>query len=234
MAKIEILYNKKVIDKDIEEYYNALATNIQFSGSHVKKIVISSVKENEGKSTVSINIAKSLAELGKKVLLLDCDLRKSSIVARFRLEGKTDGLTSYLSGITGIENVLHDTDVPNLTILPAGQVPPNPTNLLQNKNFDLMISAFEKYYDYIIVDAPPIGVVIDAAIVAKKCDASILVVESGAIKRKVLKKAKEQLEHSGAEFLGVILNKLDMSAENYGAYGSYGSYGNYGNYGKKK
>lgn len=233
MKKIDILYNKQIINKDLTEYYNALATNIQFLGKDIKKIVISSVRENEGKSTVSVNLAKALAELGLKVLLIDADTRNSVMIARFKADGKIEGLTSYLSGVTGIENVLYETDVQNLTILPSGKVPPNPTNLLQNKNFDIMLSAFEKYYDYIIVDAPPIGAVIDAAIICKKCDGSILVVESGSIKRKFVKKAKEQLEQSGSKFLGVILNKVDMKTISYGEYGAYGSYGNYGNYGKK-
>lgn len=225
MKKIDVLYNKKIIDKDLTEYYISLATNIKFLGSDVKKILFSSVFENEGKSTVAINVAKVLAEQGAKVLLLDSDTRKSSIANRFRFQGKLEGITSYLSGIVDIENVLYATDVNNLTILPAGQVPPNPTALLQNKNFNIMLSALEQYYDYIIVDTPPIGAVIDATIVAKNCDGIILVIEADRTKRKEIIKAKEQLENSGSKFLGVVLNKIDSKVVDYGMYGNYGSYG---------
>ncbi|MBF0713332.1 polysaccharide biosynthesis tyrosine autokinase [Gemella sp. GH3] len=228
MTKIDILYNKNIISKELSEHYTALATNIQFLGKDIKKIVVSSVQENEGKSTVSINLAKSLADLGLKVLIIDGDTRNSVMLARFKARGKVEGLTSYLSGSVGIENVLYETDVNNLTILPSGQIPPNPTSLLQSRNFEIMLSAFEKYYDYIIIDAPPVGAVIDAAIIAKQCDGSILVVQSDAIKRKFVKKAKDQLEQSGSKFLGVILNKVDMEVSSYGGYGIYGNYGNYG------
>lgn len=224
MTKIDILYNKNIITKELSEHYNALATNIQFLGKDIKKIVVSSVQENEGKSTVSINLAKSLADLGFKVLIIDGDTRNSVLLARFKARGKVEGLTSYLSGSVGIENVLYETDVNNLTILPAGQIPPNPTSLLQSRNFEIMLSAFEKYYDYIIIDAPPIGAVIDAAIIAKNCDGSILVVQSEAIKRKFVKKAKEQLEQSGSKFLGVVLNKVDIKTSSYDGYGVYGNY----------
>lgn len=228
MKKIEILYNRKIIDTKLTEYYNALAMNVQFCGKDIKKIVISSVQENEGKSTVAVNLAKALADLGCKVLLLDADTRKSALIARFKSEGKIEGLTSYLSGMLEIKKVLYETDVKNLTILPSGQVPPNPAALLQNKNFDVMMLAFEKYYDYVIIDSPPIGAVIDAAVIAKKCDGSILVVESGSIKKTFIKKAKEQLEQAGGRFLGIILNKVDVETISYGGYGGYGYYGQYG------
>ena len=91
-----------------------------------------------------------------------------------------------------------------------------------------MIEQFRRQYDYVIIDTPPIGLVVDAAIVAQKTDGSILVTESGAISRRFVKKAVEQMEQSGAQFLGVILNKVDTTKERYGSYGSYGAYGNYG------
>lgn len=228
MQRIDILYNTKVMDKDLYEYYIALANNIQFLGSDNKKILFSSFQENEGKSTVAINVAKALADQGNKVLFLDVDTRKSSTASRFKFRGKIEGLTSYLSGLVNIENVIYETDVQNLNMIPAGQVPPNPTALLQNKHFDIMLVALEQYYDYIIVDSPPVGAVIDAAVVAKKCNGTILVVEYNKTKRKSVIKAKEQLESSGSKFLGVILNKVDTKSLNYGDYGHYGSYGNHG------
>lgn len=184
--------------------------------------MITSVKENEGKSTISINLAKNLSESRCKVLYIDADTRKSSLASRFRFEGKLEGLSSYLSGNSNIEDIIYATDVDNLNIIPAGQVPPNPGSLLQTENFDAMLEAFKKYYDYIIIDTPPIFSVVDAAIVAKKSDGFVIVTQAGLNKRKSIKKAKEQLEKSGSKFLGIVLNKFNTEKSTYGEYGNYG------------
>jgi capsular exopolysaccharide family len=118
----------------------------------------------------------------------------------------------------------------------SGPVPPNPTALLQGESFQELIDVCRHHYDYVIVDTPPLGLVTDASIIAHQCDASILVIEAGAIKRRAVKKIQERLEQTGAKFLGVVLNKVDVKASHYGAYGAYGAYGSYGNdgnYGKK-
>lgn len=218
--------------KAMEEYYNAIQVNIQFSGSDLKVITVTSVQPGEGKSTTSTNLAVSFATSGYKTLLIDADIRNSVMTGTFKAEEAYHGLTSYLSGHVDLTQVIHGTSVDNLSIVPAGQVPPNPTTLLQNTRFDTMLEYVRDRFDYIIVDTPPIGLVVDAAIVAQKTDGSILVTESGAISRRFVKKAVEQMEQSGAQFLGVILNKVDITKDRYGSYGSYGAYGNYGNYGK--
>lgn len=219
--------------KAMEEYYNAIQVNIQFSGSDLKVITVTSVQPGEGKSTTSTNLAVSFATSGYKTLLIDADIRNSVMTGTFKAEEAYHGLTSYLSGHVDLTQVIHGTSVDNLSIVPAGQVPPNPTTLLQNTRFDTMLEYVRDRFDYIIVDTPPIGLVVDAAIVAQKTDGSILVTESGAISRRFVKKAVEQMEQSGAQFLGVILNKVDITKDRYGSYGSYGAYGNYGNYGKE-
>ncbi|ERK56259.1 tyrosine-protein kinase CpsD [Gemella bergeri ATCC 700627] len=228
MAEISVLNNERIVDSSIKEYYNALRTNVQFLGKDIKVIAITSTSENEGKSTVSINLAISLAELGLKTVLIDADTRKSVMAGRFKFKNKINGLTNYLSGSSPIEDIIYETDVNNLNIIPAGQVPPNPTGLLQNRNFNIMIDVFKEYYDYIIIDTPPIGAVVDAAIISRKCDGFAIVVESNKIKKKVLEKSKEQLEKAGSKFLGVILNKVDVKEVTYGGYGAYGGYGEYG------
>ncbi|MGX7097732.1 polysaccharide biosynthesis tyrosine autokinase [Gemella bergeri] len=228
MAEISVLNNERIVDSSIKEYYNALRTNVQFLGKDIKVIAITSTSENEGKSTVSINLAISLAELGLKTVLIDADTRKSVMAGRFKFKNKINGLTNYLSGSSPIEDIIYETDVNNLNIIPAGQVPPNPTGLLQNRNFNIMIDVFKEYYDYIIIDTPPIGAVVDAAIISRKCDGFAIVVESNKIKKKVLEKSKEQLEKVGSKFLGVILNKVDVKEVTYGGYGAYGGYGEYG------
>ena len=219
MAEISVLNNERIVDSSIKEYYNALRTNVQFLGKDIKVIAITSTSENEGKSTVSINLAISLAELGLKTVLIDADTRKSVMAGRFKFKNKINGLTNYLSGSSPIEDIIYETDVNNLNIIPAGQVPPNPTGLLQNRNFNIMIDVFKEYYDYIIIDTPPIGAVVDAAIISRKCDGFAIVVESNKIKKKVLEKSKEQLEKAGSKFLGVILNKVDVKEVTYGGYG---------------
>ena len=232
MAQINLLTNKNIVDPKNEEYYNALRTNIQFLGKDKKVIVITSTSENEGKSTISTNLAISLAKLGLKTILVDADTRKSVMAGRFKFKNKISGLTNYLSGVSPIEDVIYETDIQHLNVIPAGQVPPNPTGLLQNKNFNIMIEVFREYYDYVIIDTPPVGQVIDAAIVAPKADGVVMVIEANRVKKKVLEKAKEQLEKSGAEFLGIILNKVNSNELGYGGY--YGHYGGYGNYGVNK
>lgn len=234
MERLSLALNKKLFHKDTEEYYNAIRTNIQFSGKEIKTIAITSTKDNEGKSTVAVNIAASLANVGKRVILIDADTRNSVFVGRMRVPAKLDGLTNYLSGNAPFESIIQSTTVENLDMILSGPVPPNPTALLQNRLFETLLETCRNYYDYVIVDTPPLGLVTDASIIAHQCDGSILVVESSTIKRRAVRKIKERLEQTGAEFLGVVLNKLDMKKQSYGAYGSYGSYGNYGEYGKKK
>ena len=228
MAQFILGRAKAQMVKTLEEYYNAIQVNIQFSGSDIKVITVTSVQPSEGKSTTSTNLAVSFATSGYKTLLIDADIRNSVMSGTFKAEEAYHGLTSYLSGHVDMYQVIHDTSVQNLNIIPAGQVPPNPTTLLQNKHFEEMLEYTRRQFDYIIIDTPPIGLVVDAAIVAQKTDGSILVTESGSISRRFVKRAVEQMEQSGVPFLGVILNKVDTTKERYGSYGSYGSYGNYG------
>ena len=225
MSKLELTKQKLDSVKKAEEYYNALRTNIQLSGDNLKVITISSVEPSEGKSTTSTNIALAFARAGYKTLLIDADIRNSVMSGVFKSREKITGLTDYLAGTQDLSNGLCETNVENLFMIQSGAVSPHPTALLQSTNFELMIETLRKYFDYIIVDTAPIGVVIDAAIIVQKCDASILVTEAGRTKRRDIQKAKVQLEQTGVPFLGVILNKFDVKREKYGSYGTYGSYG---------
>ena len=147
----------------------------------------------------------------------------------FKSRERITGLTDYLSGTRDLSHGLCETDVENLFVIQSGSTSPNPTGLLQSPKFETMIETLRKYFDYIIVDTAPIGIVIDAAIVAQKCDASILITEAGTTKRRDVDRAKQQLEQTGTPFLGVVLNKFDIQLEKYGSYGVYGNYGSYGN-----
>ena len=222
MAKLELSDQRLEFIKKAEEYYNALRTNIQLSGDKLKVIAVSSVRPGEGKSTTSTNIAWAFARAGYKTLLVDADIRNSVMSGVFKSRERITGLTDYLSGTRDLSHGLSETNVENLFVIQSGAISPNPTALLQSENFGTMIETLRKYFDYIIVDTAPIGVVIDAAIVAQKCDASILVTEAGATKRREVDRARQQLEQTGTPFLGVILNKFDVQREKYGSYGSYG------------
>ncbi|VMH99990.1 capsular polysaccharide biosynthesis protein Cps14D [Streptococcus pneumoniae] len=225
MPTLEIAQKKLEFVKKAEEYYNALCTNIQLSGDKLKVISVTSVNPGEGKTTTSVNIARSFARAGYKTLLIDGDIRNSVMSGFFKSREKITGLTEFLSGTADLSHGLCDTNIENLFVVQSGTVSPNPTALLQSKNFNDMIETLRKYFDYIIVDTAPIGIVIDAAMITQKCDASILVTATGEVNKRDVQKAKQQLEQTGKLFLGVVFNKLDIQVDKYGVYGFYGNYG---------
>ena len=228
MINVEIKTPK--LDYSAAESYKYLRTNLQFCGEDKKVIAITSCTPNEGKSSVTMNLAISLTEAGKKVLLIDADLRKSVLVGRTKVKGMSKGLTHYLSRQASLIDVICSTNIPNFHMIFAGPVPPNPAELLGGSLFKEMISSLRKIYDYILIDTPPLGSVIDSVVIAEECDGSIMVIESGVISYRFAQEVKGQLEKSNCPILGVILNKVDMSKQGY--YGKYyGKY--YGRYGEK-
>ena len=221
----------KNIAKDYRsnEAYKTLRTNLEFSGSDNKAIVLTSSTPNEGKSTVSIGLALALVESGKRVLFVDADLRKSVLVGRHRVTEEVKGLSHYLSGQADLNDVICRTQEAGLFVIFAGVVPPNPSELLGQKRFAHLIENAKANYDYVIIDAPPLGSVIDAAVISKVCDASVLGVAAKSVSYKFVRTVKEQLEKTGCPILGVVLNKVDMKQNKY--YGKY--YGNYYGNGNK-
>ena len=210
----------------ITEAYKSLRTNLQFCGSDKKIIALTSCTPNEGKSSVSMQLAASLAEAGKKTLLMDADLRKSVLMGKTRTAGQEIvGLTHYLAGQVVLQDIIYMTDVKNFHLIYSGPFPPNPAELLGGKNFKNMLNVFREIYDYIIIDTPPPGSVIDSAVIASSCDGAIMVIESGAISYRFAQEVKEQLEKSNCPILGAVLNKVDMQKQVYGKYGKY--YGKY-------
>lgn len=214
------------------EAYKSLRTNLMFSGEDVKVVAITSCTPNEGKTSVSINLACSLAEAGKQVLYIDADMRRSVVVGRYKMAHATFGLSHYLSGQKKLDEVLSQTNLDGMNMIVAGVVPPNPSELLEGKRFADLVRAARSTYDYIIIDTPPVGSVIDSAIVARQCDGVALVVASGEISYKFVQKVKSQLEMAGTKLLGVVLNKVDLNqSSQYGRYYKkyYGAY-----YGKEE
>lgn len=226
---------RKELDYRVNEAYKTLRTNIQFCGDDNKVIAITSCTPNEGKSSVSFNLAVSFAENGKKVILVDADLRKSVLIGRYKVGEVEAGLTHYLSGQADVNSILLKTDIPNMDIIFSGSLCPNPAELLEHNRFQLLLQKLREQYDYVIVDTPPLGSVIDSAIVARIADGAILVIESNSISYRFAQNVKAQLDKSGCKILGAILNKIPMESKGY--YGKY--YGNYygayyGTYGSEK
>ena len=209
------------------EVFKTLRTNIQFCGSDVKTIMMTSSIPNEGKSSVTFDLVRSMAQNNKQVIFIDTDMRKSVLYGRYRVSKKVTGLSEYLSGQTELEDTIHSTNIDNMDIVLAGQAPPNPAELLGGEKFQEMLTYLRNTYDYVVIDTPPIGCVIDAAIVAEKCDGAVIVIESGIVSHRFVQNAKEQIEKSGCKILGAVLNKIKIEdTKQYGTY--YGKY--YGKY----
>lgn len=212
------------------ESLRTLKTNIQFCGDDVKTILVTSSIPDEGKSTVTFDLARSLTESGKSVLLIDTDMRKSVLIGRLRAttlgKGEIHGLSHYLSGQNKLSDVIYASQIPKLFMIFAGPSVPNPTEILEKKYFEDLISFARGQFDYVLIDCAPIGAAIDAAIVAKHCDGAILVIAQGMASSRMIAGVKKQLEASGVRILGAVLNKMKMEKSHYGKY--YGRY--YGNY----
>lgn len=230
MEKVE-LEKFEELNYEMKESFNSLRTNINFCGPDIKVLLITSSTQDEGKTTVTMDLARTFAEDGKKVLLIDCDLRKSILVGHYHAineKKKIIGLSSYLTAQGELDEVIYKTDIENFDIIFSGRTVPNPTELLGNSYFESLIDYAKENYDLVLLDSPPLGAVIDAAVIAPLCDGAMLLVEGNKNNYKVLQNVKRQLEVTGVKILGVILNKVRMDASVY--YKNY--YKKY--YGKKK
>lgn len=191
------------------EAYKTLRSNVLFCGTDIKVIVITSTNEGEGKSTVSTAFAKSLADMSKRTILIDADMRKSVILRRNLKSQNILGLSELLSGQAEVSQVLYNTQDPNFDVVFSGRFPPNPVELLSSPKFKEYIEYFSKLYDYIIIDSPPLGPVIDAAVISASCDGAILVVSPGKTSYNQAISAKEQILKSGCRILGAVINETD-------------------------
>lgn len=210
----------------IAEAYRSIRTNIEFSNidKHIKIITITSTQPNEGKSTVISNLAAAFASLeNKRVLIIDGDLRNPSVHKMFGVSN-LNGITDILLGEKDVDKCLEKTKIKGLDILKVGKVPPNPSEMLQSNKMRNFIEVIKEYYDYVFIDAPPVGVVSDASIISQYSDGVILLVGSNETDIDAAKVSKERLESVGANILGVVLNKFESEGSAYGYYGYY--YGN--------
>ncbi len=225
----------KIIINDLEELrygrreaINSLKTNIKFAGADIKVVAFTSCSPNEGKSTTCFDLARAFADAGSKTLLIDADMRKTVMLQRYNIDNqgqKVGGLTHYLSGQVALDNIINSTNVPNLYLTLAGPLSPNPAELLSGDLIDQLLNKCRQIFDMIIIDTPPLGAVIDAAIIAPKCDGVVLVTEANSTSARFAIGVKKQLELTGCKILGCVLNKVPSSGNAYRyRYRYYGEY----------
>lgn len=217
------LTDPRKLDYYYEEAIKTLRTNIQFSGRDIKTIMFTSCFPNEGKSDTLIQLAKEIGKAGKKVLLIDADIRKSTFIRRYHVRQAVKGLSQYLSGQVEQLGIYYSTNFENMDMIFAGPMAPNPSELLEERAFDELLATARQVYDYVLIDTPPVLEITDASIVARKSDGAVLVIESGRVKYRDAQKAQEQLKKSGCSILGAVLNKVQVRKDKY--YSSYYGYG---------
>lgn len=207
----------------IAEQYRTIRTNIEFMAvdKEIKVILITSATQSEGKSTTSSNLAVAYAQQGKKVLIIDTDMRRPTVHYTFKVANGL-GLSSLLTRQAELEKAILPTKVDNLSILTAGPIPPNPAELLSSRSMENLIVQLREEYDVIILDAPPLLQVADSRITSKLTDGVVLVVGCTTSDRQRVLKAKEQLELAEAKILGVVLNRRELTDDS--AYQYYYSY----------
>lgn len=198
-----------------QEAYKTLRTNIQFCGQDIHTILITSCNENEGKTTVSLQIGKSFAELGKRVLVIDADMRKSVMAGRNTEAKNPPGLSEAITGLRSIDECIYATQYPGMNLIFAGKYPPNPIELLSGKHFLSLLDTSKKAYDYILIDTPPLGSVIDAAVVAQNCDGAILVISDILVRRSQALDVVSQLKKANCRVLGVVRNNVKKKNDSY-------------------
>lgn len=204
----------------ISEQYRSIRTNIQFSGvdQEIKSILVTSTDPEEGKSTTVANLAVVYAQQGKKVLLVDADLRLPSVHHTFQAPNMM-GLTNVLTKQKPFAQAVFKTDIKNLDVLSSGPIPPNPSELMGSQAMSEFLQMAVEEYDLVLFDTPPLLAVADAQILANICEASILVVGSGKTAIDKLSKAKDHLLAAKAKLLGGVLNNQKMEKHNYYYYG---------------
>ena len=203
------------------EAYKLLRTKLQYSFADEKSchvIGVSSAESGEGKSLTSINLAYSLAQLGKKVMLIDCDMRRPSISAKMSIS-RFPGLSGYLVKQSQLDEVIHTYNMPGdevtFHVITAGQTPPNPVELLSSVRMTGLLKQLREHFDYVILDLPPVGEVSDALVVAKDIDGVLLLVRQNFCDRRQLESAVRQFEFVNGRILGIVYNGIQVSAKYY-------------------
>ena len=215
------------------EAINTICTNLSFSGRNCKRIAFTSYMPGAGKTYISVNVLYNLAKRGKRVLLVDADLRVSRL--RMETDGEMLGLAHYLAGHCNLDDCIYETNLYGACIMPAGRDITSPMTLIDTPYFGEMLDHLATQFDLVLVDTPPVGMVIDAAEIGRRCDGCVLIVNYNTTRRRELVEAKNQMEQSGCPVLGCVINKVTfdtLSAKKYYNKGYYNHYYKSGYYGK--
>ena len=229
--------NTPQLPYSVQEAINRLRINTSFLGNDVRKIMIISSEPNEGKSFLAINLWNQMAEAGERTILVDADMRNSTLTSKYdlrRLDGKElMGTSHYLAGNAALDEVLVHTKYGYGDLIPNVENIINPSMLLEGKEFEDLLNNMAGKYRYVFVDAPPLGLVSDGERIGNLCDGAILSVRSGSTSKSVVRESIRQLERAGCPLIGIVLNRVNESKGGYyskkygGKYGKYGYYSNY-------
>ncbi len=212
------------------EAYKMLCTNIEFlrATQKCKNIMITSTLANEGKTNISVNLALTLSGYNKSVCLVECDLRRPTVHRYIASNKNSYGLTNVLKGQVELSSVLHKVSGTKMSILLAGSIPPNPSELLSSSNMKKLISELEEQFDYVIYDTPPVFLVTDAAALGKYMDGAVFVIKHNSTDKGIVVQAKKNLESAGVKIFGAIYSTY--SAKSSGSYSKYSRYNYYDYY----
>lgn len=216
----------------VREAYKALRTNVSFAlegEENCKVIVVTSSLQGEGKSITAMNLAISYAMTDRKVLVIDCDLRRPKVARLMQMSAKY-GLSNVIVNPDLLDQAILPTSVKGLNIMLSGDIPPNPSELLSSAKMQSLLGKLREMYDFIILDSPPINMVIDAVVLAPESDGVLFLVRANRAERGSVIHAVEQLEYAKIKILGFVLNDVDMEKTHYG-YGKY-RYKSYKRYGR--
>lgn len=226
MAKRRQILNKNS-NFLVREAYKSLRTNLQFllRKESCKKLCVVSGTAGEGKSITTLNLAISLAESGQRILLIDADMRLPT-QARLLVEKVSPGLSNVLAGLASTEEAIRKNIYPGLDLIFAGDVPPNPSELLGSPEMLELLEKQSENYDYILVDTPPVGIVTDACVLAPHLDGVLLLVRQGHAKKEEVRQSVRKLQMAGARILGYVFNAVPTEMGNSYSYYYYGDKAN--------
>ena len=223
------IHNMPALDYMGTESLNTICSNLAFTGRDTKKIAITSCSAGAGKSYLSMQIMRNMANRGRRVVLVDADLRRSFTINHYdiRTDGEWMGLVHYLAGYCEIEDIIYETNLNGACFIPIGRDISNPIPLLDTSYFGALLDILAKNFDIVLIDTPPLGVVIDAADIAAKCDGIVFVVEYNKTRRRELAQTREQIAQSGCTILGCVINQVTMDSIRTKRYYGRTYYNNY-------
>lgn len=219
----------------VREAYKITRTNLMFSLTEegCRRIAVSSSYPGEGKTTTCTNLALSFAQMGKKVLIIDCDLRKPQVHNVFELDNQ-EGISNVLGGLSKVQEVLHYIEEDRISVITSGHIPPNPAELLSSVRMKALLEELEKEYDYIFMDTPPVNMVTDAVTLSGVISGMLLVAKQGESTHKDLETALNKLSLGKVKVLGFVMTGEKQKGGKYSKYSKYSKYGKYGRYGSYK